>query len=169
VLLAGSWRRGLLRAALGLALTALLLLAVVGVGRTAYLDAINAEVLPRQAAADVFDSLIVLLRDGLRIAVLVALVCAGVALLVGAPLRRAVDAAGPRMRAATARMRADERTAWISRHRTEVQWGVVVFGGLVLVAWDNPTASVVVIDAALIAVAIWLVAALARSAHRPAS
>ena len=36
-------------------------------------------------------------------------------------------------------------------------------GGLVLVAWDNPTAWVVLIDAALIALAVWLIAVLARS------
>jgi hypothetical protein len=169
VLLADSRRRGLLRAALGLAVTALLLLAAVGIGRSAYLSAINADVLPREAAADIFDSLIVLLRAGLRIAVLTALLCAAVVLLAGAPLRRAVAAAQPRLRAATTRVRTDDRTAWVSQHRTAAQWGVVVLGGLVLVAWDNPTARVVAIDAALIAVAVWLVAALARSAHRPAS
>jgi hypothetical protein len=39
----------------------------------------------------------------------------------------------------------------------------------VLVAWNNPTAGVVLLDAALIGVAVWLVGALARSGRRPAS
>jgi hypothetical protein len=39
----------------------------------------------------------------------------------------------------------------------------------VLVAWNNPTAGVVLIDAILIAIAVLLVAALARSGRRPAS
>ena len=44
----------------------------------------------------------------------------------------------------------------------------MLLGGLVLVAWDNPTAWVVLIDAALIALAVWLVALLARSGRRVA-
>ena len=44
----------------------------------------------------------------------------------------------------------------------------MLLGGLVLVAWDNPTAGVVLIDAALIALAIGLVAALARGGQRVA-
>jgi hypothetical protein len=169
VLLSESRRRGVLRVALGLACTALLLLAVVGIGRSLYLDAIDATVLPREAASDIFDALIVLLRDGLRIAVLAALVLAALSLLAGAPLRRAAAATGPRVRAVAGRVAADPRTAWISEHRTSAQWGVVVLGALVLVAWDNPTAGVVLIDAALMAVAIALVAALARSGRRPAT
>ena len=63
-------------------------------------------------------------------------------------------------------MAADPRTTWLAEHRSAVQWSVVVFGGIVLVAWDNPTAGVVLIDVALIAVAVWLVDALARSGRR---
>jgi hypothetical protein len=169
ILLSDSRRRGCLRAALGLALTALLLLAAVGIGRTLYLDAIDQAVLPRQAAADIFDKLIVVLREALRLAVLLSLVLAGLALLAGRPLRVAVETTGPRVRAAAARIAADPRTTWLADHRTAVQWGIVVFGGIVLVAWDNPTAVVVLIDAVLIAVAVLLVAALARSGRQIAS
>jgi hypothetical protein len=65
-------------------------------------------------------------------------------------------------------VQADPRTAWLAEHRAAVQWGVVVFGGLVLVAWNNPTAVVVLIDAALVLLAVWLVAALARGGRRAA-
>ena len=54
------------------------------------------------------------------------------------------------------------QTADIERHRAAVQWSIVLLGGLVLVAWNNPTAAVVLIDGALIALALWLVAVLAR-------
>jgi hypothetical protein len=57
----------------------------------------------------------------------------------------------------------------VAEHRAGAQWGVIIFGGLVLVAWDNPTAGVVLVDVALIAVAVWVLAALAHSARRPAS
>jgi hypothetical protein len=66
-------------------------------------------------------------------------------------------------------MAASPQTTWLAEHKAAVQWGVVLFGGLVLVAWNNPTAGVVLIDAILIAIAVILVAALARSGRRPAS
>jgi hypothetical protein len=61
------------------------------------------------------------------------------------------------------------RSGWMARHKAAVQWGLVLLGGLVLVVWSNPTAWTVLIDAALIALAVWLVAVLARSAARPAA
>jgi hypothetical protein len=73
------------------------------------------------------------------------------------------------VRAAATRVAADPRTSWMAAHRAAVQWGLVLLGGLVLVAWDNPTAWTVLIDAALIALAVWIVAALSRSAARPAA
>jgi len=67
-------RRGLLRVGLGLIVTALILVAAAGLGRSAYLSAIDQDVLPRQAAADIFDALIELLRTGVRVIVVVAVV-----------------------------------------------------------------------------------------------
>jgi hypothetical protein len=169
VFFSDSRRRGLLRVGLGLAVTGLLLLALVGIGRTLYLNAIDQAVLPRQAAEDIFDGLIVLLRSVLRIAVICSLLLAVLSLLAGRPARVAIETTGPALRAARARVSNDPRTTWLADHRAAVQWSVVAFGGLVLVAWDNPTAIVVLIDAALIAVSVWLVAALARSGRRPAA
>ena len=83
--------------------------------------------------------------------------------------RVAVEKAPTAVRAARERVVAHPGTTWIAAHRSAVQWSIVVFGGLVLVAWSNPTAGVVLVDAALIGVAVWLVAALARSGSRPAS
>jgi hypothetical protein len=164
-----SRRRGLLRVGIGLAVTGLLLLAVVGIARTLYLDAINQAVLPRQAAQDIFDNLIVLLRESLRITVVVAVLLALLSMLAGRPLRVAIEKGGPMLRETAVRVAASPQTTWLADHKTAVQWGVVLFGGLVLVAWNNPTAGVVLIDAILIAIVVVLVAALARSGRRPAS
>ncbi len=169
ILLTQPRRRGWLRVALGLAVTALLLLAVVGIGRTFYLDSINREVLPKQAAADIFDALLALLRDSLRVTVIAAVVLALISVLAGKPARRAIGASGPKVRAAATRVAADPRTSWMAEHRAAVQWGLVLLGGLVLVVWSNPTAWTVLIDAALIGLAVWLVAVLSRSAARPAA
>ena len=76
-------QRGLLRVGLGLLLTSFLLLALLGIGKTAYLDAINADTLPRQAAADIFDSLIALLRTAVRIVAVAAILLAIVAIVIG--------------------------------------------------------------------------------------
>jgi hypothetical protein len=168
VLLADSRRRGLLHVALGIALTGLLLLAAVGVGRSAYLGAIDHNVLPKQAAADIFDALISFFRSVLRLAVIAAVVLALLSLLAGKPLRRAAESAGPRLRAAGDRLAAHPATTWLAEHRAAAQWSVVLVGGLVLVAWDNPTAGVVLVDAVLIALAIWLVAVLAHGGRRAA-
>jgi hypothetical protein len=169
ILLTRPRRRGWLRVALGLTVTGLLLLAAVGIGRTAYLDAINQAVLPRQAASDIFDALIGLFRTTIRLTVIAAIVLAALSLLAGKPARAAAAAAGPRLRAAGQRVAGHPGTAWLAAHKAAVQWGVVLLGGLVLVAWDNPTAWVVLIDAALIALAVWLVAVLARSGPRVAA
>jgi hypothetical protein len=164
-----SRRRGLLRVGIGLALTGLLLLAAVGIGRTLYLNAINEAVLPRDAAQVIFDKLIIVLREALRLTVLAAVVLAVLSLLAGRPMRIAIEKGGPKLREAASRVAASPQTSWLAEHKTAVQWGVVLFGGLVLVAWNNPTAGVVLIDAILIAIAVILVAALARSGRRPAS
>jgi hypothetical protein len=169
VFFSDSRRRALLRVGIGLAVTGLLLLAAVGIARTLYLDAINEAVLPRDAAQDIFDKLIVVLREALRITVLAAVVLAVLSLLAGRPARVAIEKGGPKLREAASRVAASPQTTWLAEHRTAVQWGVVLFGGLVLVAWNNPTAGVVLIDAILIAIAVVLVAALARSGRRPAS
>ena len=164
ILMSRPRRRGWLRVALGLAVTGLVLLAAVGVGRSLYLDAVDQDVLPRAAAQDIFDALLGFFRTMLRLAVIIAVVIALLSLFVGKPSRAA--AAG--LRAAGARVAADPRTAWLGAHKAVIQWSVVLLGGLVLVAWDNPTAWVVLIDAALIAIAVWLVALLARSGPRVA-
>ena len=169
VFFADSRRRGLIRVGIGLALTGLILLAAVGIARTLYLDAIDQAVLPRDAAAVIFDKLIVVLREALRITVLAAVLLAVLSLLAGRPMRVAIEKGGPKLREAASRVAASPQTSWLAEHQTAVQWGVVLFGGLVLVAWNNPTAGVVLLDAILIAIAVMLVAALARSGRRPAS
>jgi hypothetical protein len=150
--------RGLLRVGLGLIVTALLLLALVGLGRSAYLDAIDQEVLPRQAAADIFDALIGLLRTGLRVVAIVAIVAIVIALVTG---RAGQIAAGART--AWGGVAGGRGTGWVAEHRALLQWTAVAIGAIVLLSWDPPTARVVLLDAALVAAAVALIAAIARA------
>ena len=155
VVLSRPKRRGLLRVALGLIVTALLLLAAAGLARSAYLDAIDREVLPREAAADIFDALIALLRAGLRTVAIVAVVLALLALVLGQTDR---IAAGARS-ALSARP-----LGWVAEHRGLLQGFAAGLGAIVLLAWEPPTATVVLIDAALVVAAVAVIAAIARAA-----
>ena len=154
-------RRGLLRVGLGLIVTALLLLAVVGVARSLYLDAIDQDVLPRAAAADIFDALISLLRLGLRIVVIAAVAIALVALVLGR-----TDVIAERSRSALRGVAASRGTGWVAEHKRLLQGAAVALGALVLLSWDPPTAGLVLIDAALVVAAVALIAAIAGAARR---
>ncbi|MDA0136822.1 hypothetical protein [Solirubrobacter deserti] len=81
--LTGSWRR----AGIGLALSMLALIAAPAVGRSAYLSALDQDVLPHDAAAGIFDALVASLRDGVRIVVIAAALVAFLALVAGPPFR----------------------------------------------------------------------------------
>jgi hypothetical protein len=154
-------RRGLLRVGLGLIVTAILMIAAVGIGRSAYLDAINQDVLPRQAAADIFDSLVELLRTGVRVTVVVAVVIALVALVLGR-----TGAIAERSRGAWRGVTSGRHVGWVAAHRGLLQGAVAVLGMFVLFSWDPPTAAVVLIDAALVIGAVALIAAIAGTQQR---
>jgi hypothetical protein len=153
--------RGLLRVGLGVIVTGLLLLAAVGLGRSAYLDAIDQDVLPREAAADIFDALISLLRTGLRIVVIAVVVIALLALVLG---RAGVVV--ERSRGTLRGLASSRGVGWVAVHRGLLQGAAVALGALVLLSWDPPTAGLVLIDAALVIAAVALIAAIAGAATR---
>jgi hypothetical protein len=74
--------------------------------------------------------------------------------------RTGTIAAGSRR--AYGRLATDRRTAWVAEHRGLLQGIAAGVGALVLFSWDPPTAGVVLIDGALVALAVALIAALAR-------
>jgi hypothetical protein len=154
VLLSRPRRRGLMRVALGLLVTAMLLLALAGLGRSLYLDAIDQQVLPREAAADIFDSLIELLRLSLRVVAIAAIVLGVLAFALGKTDR---IAAGARSAMRT------PGAGWVAEHRVALQWSAVGLGVIVLLAWDPPTARVVLVDGALVLAAVALIASVAGS------
>ena len=158
VVLSRPRRRGLLRVGLGLIVTALILVAAAGVGRSAYLSAINQNVLPRDAAAAIFDALIGLLRTGVRVLVVVAVVIALVALVLGR-----AGALTERSRTALRSLATGRQVGWVAQHRGVLQGAAVALGAVVLFSWDPPTAGVVLITAALVAGAVALIAAIASA------
>jgi hypothetical protein len=145
------WRRGVMHAAIGVAVSMLILIALVAIGRSAYLDALSNGALPRDAASDIFDQVAAFLRHGVRIVAAVAVALAVVAFIFGLPLRR-YAVTGWR------RFATDARTTWISEHERNLMIGVGVAAGLVLLVWSPLTGGTVLI---LVIVAGALVAAIA--------
>jgi hypothetical protein len=135
----------------------LLMIALVGIGRSLYLDAISQDVLPRAAAADIFDALIALLRAAVRIVAIAAVVITLIAVVLG----RAGDIVTA-SRKAFGSLATDTRVSWVAAHRGILQGCVAGLGALVLFSWDPPTAPVVLIIAALVAAGVLAIAAVAR-------
>ncbi|MDA0160027.1 hypothetical protein OM076_07125 [Solirubrobacter ginsenosidimutans] len=137
--------RGLLRAGIGVALAMLLLVAALGIARSAYLDALGNGALPRDAASGIFDAVVAFLRHGLRIVTAVAVALALVAFIFGLPLGKVWNA-----------LVTDSRRTWIAEHRNPLLIADAVIAGLWLLL-RNPLTG----GAALV---ILLVAAIAAGA-----
>jgi len=148
VVLVGNRRRGLVRAAAGLAASMAAVLVVVAVARNQYLSGLN----PNQSVAAnqaVIDTVTATLRLGLRIILAVSALIAVVALLAG----------NRRLRAWASR---DDRPdnpvhRFVVRHRRSLQWGMIGLALLVLVIWSEPTTLVAVIVVAISLVLIGVV------------
>src|SRR5262249_53435464 len=137
-LLTRPWRRGVMHAAIGVAVSMLVLIALVAVGRSAYLSALDSGAFPRDAAEKLFDTVSAVLRHGVRLLAIVPLAVAVVMLIAGLPLRRYAET-GYRAFAT------DARTRWIAEHERNLMIAVAVATGLVLLIWSPLTGGVVVI------------------------
>lgn len=173
IALALDRRRGVLRAGLAIAVAMVLLAALLGVGRSLYLDAVSESELPEDAAAAAFDTIVEFLRQGLRLVLAVGVVLALAALLAGpsrpaVALRGAVRGLGGK--AAGAGYDLGPVAHRVAHHRRGLEVTVAAVGALVLVAQDQPTGETVLTIAivCLAAVAlIELVAAARPAAARP--
>ena len=148
VVLTRDRRRGLVRAAVGLALSMALVLVVASVARNQYLSSLDPSH-SKAANAATIDAVSALLLDTVRTVLIVAALVA-----IGG------------MVAGNARFRgwlsARNRPSWMTEgpvhtfavaHRKGLQWGVLGLGLLILVVWSRPTTRVAVI-VVLIALAL---------------
>jgi hypothetical protein len=148
VVLARNRRRGLVRAAAGLALSMAVVLVAVAVARNQYISSLspNQSVPANQA---VIDTVTATLRLGLRIIFGVSAFIAVVALLAG----------NRRLRAWASRADRPDNPVhrFVVRHRRGLQWGLLGLALLVLVVWSEPTTLVAVVVVAIALVLIGLV------------
>jgi hypothetical protein len=165
LLAAGVWvargrRRALVRAALGVAASMLILGIGLRIGRSIYLSSIPSSTLPSDAAAAAFDALVHFLWTGLRVVLLVGLIVAIAAYFTG-PSRAAVQTRSALKSGIDWVRNFGERRGlspgpaahWTYLHRTALRIGAVALAALIFVFWGEPTApAVIVIVVALLIV-----------------
>ncbi len=173
VYVARGHRRALIGAGLGFAASMLVLGAVLFVLRGAYLNSVPSSVLPSDAAAAAFDTLVRFIKQALRVLLVVGLVVAIGAFLTG-PSVTAV-----RIRAAFAHglswirssgERAGVTTGpvgrWTYAHRAVLRVCAVGLAALIFVFWGRPTVAVVIVIVVLLLVVLGLIELIGRPPAR---
>jgi hypothetical protein len=167
-------RRALIGAGLGLAVSMLVPAAGLYLFRGIYLKGVPGNVLPPDAAAALFDTLVRFIKDGLRTVLVVGLVVAAGAFLAGPSvtavgIRNAFARGLGRVRQGGERagVRTGPVGTWTYAHRTALRISAVALAALVFVFWGQPTAAVVIVIAVLLLVVLGLIQLIGRPPARP--
>lgn len=143
-------RRALIGAALGLAASMLVLGIGLTIFRSVYLNSLPTTV-SSDAAGVLYDTLIRFIRQGLRVLLVVGLVIAAGAFLVGPSVTAVRIRKGAtsgidwlRARGERAGVRTGPVGAWTGAHKTGLRVGAIALVGLIFVFWSHPTAAVVI-------------------------
>jgi hypothetical protein len=162
IVLSRNRRRGLVRSAVGLALSMALILIIIAVARNQYLAGIKPPESPAAQSA-VLDIVTANLRNGVRIILVVAALIAIGGLIAGNRWLRAK--AGARK---PGWLTEGPVHAFVARHRKALQWGVLAVGLIILVVWGNPTTLVAVVVVLVTLAAVGLVGLYAGRRPGPA-
>jgi hypothetical protein len=167
-------RRALIGAGLGLAVSMLVPAAGLYLFRGIYLKGVPGNVLPPNAAAALFDTLVRFIKDGLRTVLVVGLVVAAGAFLAGPSvtavgIRNAFARGLSRVRhgGEQAGVRTGPVGPWTYTHRKGLRISAVALAALVFVFWGQLTAAVVIVIAVLLLVALGLIELIGRPPARP--
>jgi hypothetical protein len=173
VYVAKDHRRALVGAAVGVAIGMVVLGLGLAVFRAIYLDAVPAQVLPHDAAAVLYDTIVRFLRLGLRTILVLALVVAAGAFLTGQSVtavrtRQGLTGAIGWLQgsAEQAGWRTGPVGTWVYDHKRALRIGAVAAAALALVFWDRPTGKVVLGLAIALLVALAIIEFLGRPGHR---
>ena len=177
---AGIWiarghRRALLGAALGLAGAMLVLAIALAIARAIYLNSVPQNVLPANAAAAAYDTLVRFVKDGLRVLLVIGLVVAAGAFLAGpssaaVATRRGVGSGigWLRDRGDRAGLHTGPVSEWTFAHKRLLRIGAVVVLGLIFVFSFPPTVALVIWLVVLLLVALGIIELLGGKAPSPA-
>jgi hypothetical protein len=151
VYVAKNHRRALVGAGVGVAVSMVVLALGLTIFRSIYLDAIPSDVLPHDAAAALYDTIVRFLRLGLRTVLVLALIVALGAFLTGESVtavrtRRGLATAIGRLRGGAERAgwNTGPVGAWVYRNKLALRIVAVSVAALALVFWDRPTGKVVI-------------------------
>jgi hypothetical protein len=164
VYVARGHRRALIGAGLGLAASMLVLGAGLAIFRGIYLNGVPNDVLPADAAAALFDTLVRFIKEGLRTILVVGLVVAAGAFLTGpsisaVAIRKAFSSGlgWVRQSGEHAGVRTGPVGIWTYAHRKGLRICAVSLAALLFVFWGRPTVVVVVVIAILLLVVLGLI------------
>ncbi|MEV6409438.1 hypothetical protein AB0M58_42080 [Streptomyces bobili] len=167
VLLAHRRRRALARTALGAAFACLVVAIVLVVARRYYLDHLPPQVQSEAAAAAAFDTLLRFLRVSLRTAIVLGVVIALGAYLIGpGRLPRAIRGTSERTADSAAhwafghRIRTGRADTWTQAHRRWIALAALLIVALIFALWNHPTVLTILL---LVLVLLALLALLAAS------
>jgi hypothetical protein len=173
VYVAKDHRRALVGAALGVAISMVVLALGLTVFRAIYLDAVPAAVLPHDAAAVLYDTIVRFLRLGLRTVLVLGLVVAGGAFLTGqsvTAVRTRQGLAGAigwlQGSAEQAGLRTGPVGTWVEANKRALRIAAVAAAALALVFWGRPTGKVVLGLTLALLVVLALIEFLGRPGHR---
>jgi hypothetical protein len=177
VFVARRHRRALIGAGLGLAASMLVLGAGLLIFRGVYLNGVPSDVLPADAAAALFDTLVRFIREGLRTVLVVGLLVAAGAFLTGpsksaVAIRKAFSSGlgWVRRSGEHAGVRTGPVGTWTYAHRKGLRICAVSLAALVFVFWGRPTVVVAVVIAILLLVVLGLIELIGtRPAPQPAT
>lgn len=169
VYLARQRRRALIAAGLGVAAAMVVLGIAIAVARTIYLSKVPSSVLPADAAAVVFDTMVRFIRQGLRVLLVLGLVVALGGFLTGPSItairtrsRLAAALAWVRGTGERAGLTTGPAGTWVHKHRRPLRIAAVVVAVVVFVFWGNPTGLVVALIAAVLVGVLGLIELIGR-------
>jgi hypothetical protein len=176
VYIARSHRRALIGAGLGFAASMAVLGIALAIARSIYLNSVPSSVLPANAAAVMYDTLVRFIKDGLRTLLVVGLIVAIAAFFTG-PSVTAVRARGAvsgalgwvRSSGERAGLRTGPVGSWTYVHRHALRIAAVALFALIFVFWGRPTAVVAIVLAVLLLVVLGLIELIGRPPVAPAA
>jgi hypothetical protein len=174
VYVARSHRRALIGAGLGLAASMVVLGLGLTIFRGVYLNSVPPRVLPADAAAVLYDTLIRFIRDGLRVLLVAGLIVAIAAFFSG-PSVTAVRTRGAFKSGFDWLRRSGEHAGvstgpvgrWTYTHRKALRIAAVAIAALVFIFWGQPTWVTAVVIAVVLLIVLGLIELIGRPTAQP--
>ena len=169
IYIARGHRRATIGAGLGLAASMLVLGIALAIARGIYLNSVPSSVLPSDAAAVMYDTLVRFIKDGLRILLVVGLLVAIGAFFTGPSTTAVQTRRGLSKGLAWIRGRGEQHGvqtgpvgAWTYQHRRALRISAVALFAIIFVFLATPSAASAIILAILLLVVLGLIELIGR-------